>query len=145
MKIVSLGLVLVVFSACFSAAAQPPDGVHQISPQDLVKQLSVKAPLILNVGPKTLYVQAHIRGAEYMGAGSSEEGRAKLSARVKTLPKNTSIVLYCGCCPWEHCPNVDPALDTLTKMGFTNVKVLYIAHNIGDDWVNKGYPVERGK
>jgi hypothetical protein len=30
-------------------------------------------------------------------------------------------------------------------MGFTNVKVLYIAHNIGDDWVNKGYPVERGK
>jgi hypothetical protein len=28
-------------------------------------------------------------------------------------------------------------------MGFTNVKVLYIAQNFGADWVNKGYPVEQ--
>jgi rhodanese-related sulfurtransferase len=101
--------------------------------------------VILNVGPRTLYDQAHIRGAEYMGTGSSEEGRAKLAERVKALPKDSAIVLYCGCCPWEHCPNVDPALGMLEKMGFRNVKVLYIAHNIGTDWVDKGYPVERGK
>jgi thiosulfate/3-mercaptopyruvate sulfurtransferase len=138
-------LLLILLSACFAAAAQPPDGLHQISPEDLVKQLSVKAPLILNVGPRSLYDQAHIRGAEYVGAGSSDEGRTALTKRLKTLPKKTSIVLYCGCCPWEHCPNVDPALKTLTKLGFTNVKVLYIAHNIGDDWVSKGYPVERGE
>jgi hypothetical protein len=33
----------------------------------------------------------------------------------------------------------------LEKMGYNKVKVLYIAHNIGTDWVDKGYPVERGK
>jgi thiosulfate/3-mercaptopyruvate sulfurtransferase len=127
------------------AAAEPPDGAHQVSPEDLVKQLSVKAPLILNVGPRTLYDQAHIRGSEYIGATSEADGLAKLRDRAKSLPKKTAIVLYCGCCPWDHCPNVDPALAELRKMGFSNVKVLYIAHNIGDDWVNKGYPVERGK
>lgn len=138
-------VLMVTVGTLMVSAAEPPDGKHQLSPEELVKQLSVKAPLILNVGPRTLYDQAHIRGAEYMGAGSSEEGRAKLAARVKALSKNTAIVLYCGCCPWEHCPNVDPALGMLEKMGFNNVKVLYIAHNIGTDWVDKGYPVERGK
>jgi hypothetical protein len=29
-------------------------------------------------------------------------------------------------------------------MGFTNVKVLYIADNFGKDWVDKGYPVAKG-
>jgi hypothetical protein len=29
-------------------------------------------------------------------------------------------------------------------MGFTNVKVLYIANNFGADWVEKGYPVAKG-
>jgi len=30
-------------------------------------------------------------------------------------------------------------------MGFTQVKVLYIADNFGDDWVNRGYPVVSGR
>jgi hypothetical protein len=29
-------------------------------------------------------------------------------------------------------------------MGFTNVKVLYIADNFGADWVERGYPVAKG-
>jgi hypothetical protein len=29
-------------------------------------------------------------------------------------------------------------------MGFTNVKVLYIANNFGTDWVSNGYPVAKG-
>jgi hypothetical protein len=29
-------------------------------------------------------------------------------------------------------------------MGFTNVKVLYLASNFGVDWVDKGYPVAKG-
>jgi hypothetical protein len=28
-------------------------------------------------------------------------------------------------------------------LGFTHVKVLYIADNFGDDWVNPGYPVTK--
>jgi hypothetical protein len=30
-------------------------------------------------------------------------------------------------------------------MGFTNVKVLYIADNFGTNWVDKGYPTAKGE
>jgi hypothetical protein len=30
-------------------------------------------------------------------------------------------------------------------MGFTHVKVVYMASNFGADWVSKGFPVERGE
>jgi hypothetical protein len=91
-----------------------------------------------------LYSEAHIAGSEYIGPASSDEGRQKLRARVKALPKNSAIVLYCGCCPWSHCPNVKPAYAELRALGMTNVKVLYIGENFGADWVEKGYPVARG-
>ncbi len=101
-------------------------------------------PLILNVGPHSLYAQAHIPGSEYMGAGSTDAGQQKLRERVKSLPKNAAIVIYCGCCPWGHCPNMHPAYQLLHSLGFTNVKALYIADDFGTDWVNKGYPVAKG-
>jgi hypothetical protein len=30
------------------------------------------------------------------------------------------------------------------NLGFRKLKVLYIADNLGTDWVSKGYPVEKG-
>jgi hypothetical protein len=30
-------------------------------------------------------------------------------------------------------------------MGFTKVRVLYIANNFGADWVAKGYPTAKGE
>jgi thiosulfate/3-mercaptopyruvate sulfurtransferase len=33
----------------------------------------------------------------------------------------------------------------LQAMGFTNVKILYISNNFGSDWVDKGYPTEKGE
>jgi len=54
-------------------------------------------------------------------------------------------VLYCGCCPWNRCPNVGPAFSKMREMGFSNVKVLYLADNFGTNWVEKGYPVEKGR
>ena len=30
-------------------------------------------------------------------------------------------------------------------MGFTHLKVLYIADNFGSNWVAKGYPVVKGR
>jgi thiosulfate/3-mercaptopyruvate sulfurtransferase len=131
--------------ATLAFGAGDVDAAHQVTAEQLAKQLQAsKAPLVLNVGPHTLYQQAHIKGSEYIGAGSSEEGLAKLRERVKALPHSAAIVLYCGCCPWDHCPNVRPAFTELQKMGFSNVKVLYIANNIGADWVDKGYPTEKG-
>ena len=92
-----------------------------------------------------LYTEAHIPGSEYLGPASSDEGRQKLRERVNSLPKNQPIVLYCGCCPWNHCPNVKPAYAELRGLGFTNVKVLYIAHDFGSDWVEKRYPIAKGE
>ncbi len=131
-----------------AAAELAPGSAALISPEDLVKILqssdSVK-PLILNVGPRLLYLQEHIPGAEYIGAGSESQGLEHLRARVKTLPRKRFIVLYCGCCPWSHCPNVRPAYSELHALGFTRVKVLYIADNFGTDWVYKGYPSVKGQ
>jgi thiosulfate/3-mercaptopyruvate sulfurtransferase len=116
-----------------------------IAPEDLVKALQSgrPKPLILNVGPRMLYAQARISGAEFIGPGSEPQAIEALKQRVKRLPKETNIVLYCGCCPWVHCPNVAPAYEQLRSLGFTKVKVLYIATNFGVDWVYKGYPTER--
>jgi hypothetical protein len=32
----------------------------------------------------------------------------------------------------------------MKEMGFTQLKVLYIANNFGADWVEKGYPTVKG-
>lgn len=125
-----------------AGSASPSDEPQVINPEELVKVLHAgnNLPLILNVGPRMLYQQGHIQGAEFIGPGSSPEAIQQLRTRVRPLAHGAAIVLYCGCCPWSHCPNVKPAYAELRKMGFTNVKVLYIANNIGSDWVYKGYP-----
>ena len=155
-KIVKAAFILVAVlllsfltaSAQTAQSALPPGSPQLITPEDLVKTLQAKKgtkPLIFNVGPYLLYVQAHIPGSEYLGAASTPQGLASLRDRVKPLSPKTFIVLYCGCCPWNHCPNVAPAYAELQKLGFSNVKVLYIANNIGMDWVDKGYPVAKGQ
>lgn len=151
-SLINLALILVlVMIAVTAARAQSelaPGSAALINPEDLVQILQSSAkekPLILNVGPHLLYMQAHIPGAEYIGAGSESQGIESLRRRGKTLPHNTFIVLYCGCCPWSHCPNVGPAYNELHKAGFNKVKVLYIANNLGADWVYKGYPTIRGQ
>ena len=124
----------------------PPGKADLVSPEDLVKILQANGPkpLILSVGPRMLYMQAHIVGAELIGPASEPSGIDALKQRVKALPKTQPIVIYCGCCPWSHCPNVEPAYKQLRALGFTNVKVLFIPNNFGVDWVYKGYPTVRG-
>jgi rhodanese-related sulfurtransferase len=154
MKSTILAAILALsVSLGYVASAQTPlttDAIPRaqlITPDELSQSLKAAAPkpLILNVGPRSMYSQAHVVGAEYMGAGSSDAGQQKLRDRVKGLPKNTAIVIYCGCCPWGHCPNIHPAFQALHSLGFTNVKAVYIANDFGTDWVQKGYPVAKGE
>lgn len=134
-----------ILAAAGQAASIPASEV--ISPEDLIKIIHAgkEKPLMLQVGSHVLYAQAHIPGSEYIGPASSEAGVQQLRKRVDSLPRMKSIVLYCGCCPWSHCPNVQPAFETLRSMGFTKVKVLYIADNFGTNWVDKGYPTAKGE
>jgi len=111
----------------------------------ILKSASLPKPLILQVGFRNLYAQAHIPDSEYVGAAREEAGLKQLRDRVINLSKDSAIVIYCGCCPWNHCPNFAAAYDSLHALGFTHVKVLYIAENFGDNWVNQGYPVAKGE
>lgn len=110
----------------------------------LLRSTARDKPLVLQVGSHVLYSEAHIAGSEYAGPGSQAAGLQVLRERVAKLPKDKPIVLYCGCCPWNRCPNIGPAFHLLRELGFTRVKALYLANNLGTDWVDKGYPVERG-
>ena len=143
-----VAIILLSISALLGYQATSLPSSQLIQPEDLVKLLqSTKGekPLLIQVGSRVLYAQAHIPGSEYIGQASSEDGLQRLRRRVENLPRTRSIVLYCGCCPWSPCPNVKPAADTLRALGFTHVKVLYMANNFGADWVDKGYPVAKGE
>jgi len=151
MRITKSAFMIIVFAALSAAqaAAQAsaiPTG-RLINPEDLVKLLQTgkDKPLMIQVGSHVLYAQAHIPGSEYIGPASSETGLQQLRKRVESLSRTKLIVLYCGCCPWTHCPNVKPADDALHAMGFTNAKILYISDNFGTNWVNQGYPVAKGE
>jgi len=128
------------------ASELPPGGPELIRPAELAKALQSSAkPTVLNLGPRVIYVQAHIPGAEYIGPTAKPEGLERLRARAASLPRDSFLVIYCGCCPWEHCPNIQPAYKELKQMGFTRLKVLYIANSFGSDWVEKGYPTAKGE
>jgi thiosulfate/3-mercaptopyruvate sulfurtransferase len=140
-----------VFGALSAAQGPPPVSATtipeaaRIEPAELARILtsnSVK-PLVLQVGPKVFFQEGRIKGARYAGPGSRPEGLELLGKTVSGLPKDQFIVIYCGCCPWNKCPNVGPAFAQLRELGYSNVKVLYLANNFGDDWVRKGYPQER--
>ena len=131
--------------AAQSAGALTIPATQLVQPEELNKLLqkpqNIK-PLILQVGSRVMYDEAHITGAEYAGPGSHDQGLQSLKDRVTALSRQTSIVLYCGCCPWNRCPNVAPAYKLLSDMGFVHLKVLYLADDFGANWVDLGYPVE---
>ncbi|MFO1395026.1 MAG: hypothetical protein U1F09_14805 [Steroidobacteraceae bacterium] len=123
-----------------------PDSAR-IEPTALVSLLEAapaQRPLVLQVGAKVLFDRSHVPGAEYIGPGEDDDGLAALRTRVAGLPRTAFIVIYCGCCPWDHCRNVGGAYAALIRLGYTNVKVLYLPSDFDSNWVDLGYPVERG-
>lgn len=131
--------------APLSAGTIPQDQL--IQPEQLHRELHShpRGLLILQVGSRVLFQEAHIPGSEYAGPGSRPAGLDALRARVAALPRSQSIVIYCGCCPWDKCPNIAPAWKLLHEMGFTHLRALYIANNFGADWVAKGYPTQKSQ
>ena len=124
----------------------PPSSPALMQPDALVKALQANPkPTVLYVGPRFLYAQEHITGAEFIGPASDPQSLERLRKRATTLGKKAAIVLYCGCCPWEHCPNIRPAYKELHALGFTNVKALYLPTSFGTDWVEKKFPTEKGE
>ena len=115
-----------------------------IAPADLAKSLSgPDRPTIVYVGFKALYHPGHIPGATFHGPASQPEGLDDLKRFAAPLSREALLVIYCGCCPFEHCPNVTPAFTALRAMGFTKVRILDLPTNFATDWVDKAYSVDR--
>ena len=95
-------------------------------------------PVILNIG-----AVEDIKGAKHIGPVSNAENLEKLKNTVAALPKNTALVIYCGCCPFTKCPNIRPAFLELEKSGFTNIKMLNLPVNLKTNWIANGFPLAK--
>jgi len=143
-------LVTILLCAAILPAAgldDPWTAKQTVEPADLVKELRQEKdpyPTVIYVGVKALYEGAHIPGAVFYGPGSTEQGLVELGKFAGTLPKNSDVVLYCGCCPLEKCPNLRPAFLALRSSGFARLRVLILPTSFNVDWVEKGYPVHKG-
>ena len=152
-KIIQLFSLLIVFGSFLNANAQTSPSTSKslgmpnlwktkdlLQPADLAMTLrnpKAKQPVIFNIG-----VVEDIEGAKNLGAVSKSVNLEKLQQNLKNLPKSTMVVIYCGCCPFDKCPNIRPAFSLMKKMGFTKGKLLNIPVNLKQDWINKGYPMQ---
>lgn len=111
-----------------------------IQPSELAAAISADkdVPVIISVGPGAI-----IPNSIDAGVGSEEAGLTKLKDTLSSIPKDKKIVVYCGCCPFLHCPNVRPAINALKVLNFANYYLLNLSNNIKTDWIDKGYPVAK--
>lgn len=152
--VAALSLLRVIGAARPPAEVNPSDpwsAKQTVQPQDLVKELGgtkvsvADRPIVACVGFRVLYEGGHVPGATYHGPASKDEGLADLKKWAEGLPRSANVVLYCGCCPMERCPNLRPAFTALRDMGFSHLRILMLPQNFATDWAAKGYPVEKGK
>ncbi len=136
-----------------ASQASPPADPWLISqtvqPADLLREITEGTgdakPIVVCVGFRPLYDGAHIPGASYHGPGRTADGLDDLKRWAQSLPRSANVVAYCGCCPLSHCPNLRPAFVALRDMGFTRLRVLLLPNDLYTDWIQKGYPTEKGK
>ena len=110
-------------------------------PAELVKIINDGSKLttyVFSIGPSGL-----IKNSVDIGEGKTKSNIEKLRVEVSKLPKDASIVIYCGCCPFNDCPNIRPAFNLLNEMKFTNHKLLNLPKNLKVDWIDNGYPMNK--
>lgn len=139
-----LSFISFLFFANYSQAQNPVNWTSSqlMAPETLANAITAKkdVPVIISVGPGAI-----IPNSIDAGMASEPAGLAKLKAQLNSLPKNQKVVVYCGCCPFEHCPNARPAINALKEMNFTNYYLLDLPDNIKKDWIDKGYPVAKAQ
>jgi thiosulfate/3-mercaptopyruvate sulfurtransferase len=109
-----------------------------MQPSELAARLNDSAaslPVIISVGPGALIPHSMVTGPV-----QDDENLARLAKELQGIDRNKEVVVYCGCCPYEHCPNVRPAVALLKELKFSHYKLLDLPHNMKTDWLDKGYP-----
>ena len=129
-------------------AADPWSNAETVPPPQLAKMITdkyVSVPTVVFVGFRSLYAGGHVSDASFHGTASMEQGLTELKEWAASLPRSTELVIYCGCCPMDKCPNIRPAYTALRSMGFKKVGVLVLPTSFAADWADKGYPMQRNK
>jgi thiosulfate/3-mercaptopyruvate sulfurtransferase len=126
------------------AGSDPWTSADLVTPEKFAAMVASKGPTppVYYVGFNVLYRSKHIPGAVYAGPAAKPEGIELLKQALKNVPRDREIVLYCGCCPIDKCPNLRPAFQAARDMGFKKVKALMLPTSFGIDWVEKGFPFE---
>ncbi len=137
-------LLFIGFVTCcmsFVLLSDTPWTQEQVmQPEELAKILKdpkAKKPVILNTG-----TMRNIKTALLYGPVSDPKGFETFKTEAVKIPKEKEVVIYCGCCKMNHCPNIAPAFDFLKSKGYKNIKVLNLQEDLVFDWVNKGYPMD---
>ena len=126
------------------AAKDPWTESETLAPSELAKLLeSDKKPAVAYIGPHVLYRAGRIPGATLHGPTSEADGLDGLKRWANALPRSETLVIYCGGCPIEKCPNIRPAFKALREMGFTKLRVLVLATSFEKDWVEQGLAVDQ--
>ena len=140
---IKLFILLVVFFTGVGSYAQNPINWTEkqlMEPAQLANAINTNkdVPAIISVGPG-----ANIPNTLHVGMVNTAEGLEKLKTQLKTMDKDKKVVVYCGCCPYEHCPNVRPAINALKELKFTNYYLLNIPTNMKKDWIDQGFPITK--
>ena len=146
MRHIRFGLFILVATLCLSQVVSDPWPVSSIvEPAAFAKELqSGENPTILCVAFPQLYNEKHIVHAVFAGPGSKPEGLEALKKAAEPLARDADLVIYCGCCPFERCPNIRPAYSLFRDLGFTHLRVLELPTSFAADWAGKNYAIEKG-
>lgn len=140
LSILTVSLIAFAFKNSLNENGKEPWTKEQLmEPADLAKIINnptSKKPIIYSVGPSGL-----IKNSIDIGEGKDKNNLNKLKTEVSKLPKDASIIIYCGCCPFGDCPNIRPTFSLLNEMNFTNHKLLNLPKNLKVDWIDKEYPM----
>lgn len=134
------GFCLLMFSVGFAQQKDPWTKKQLMSTETLVQKIEnkeMKTTHLIHIGFEDM-----IPGSINAGPGMDQESLTNLKKILKDIPKDEEVVIYCGCCPMDVCPNIRPAFEVIASLGYQNLKLLDIPTSIKADWIDKDYPVK---
>ena len=139
-SLILMGMMVSIAFISFITQSEPWTKEQLMKPSELAAKLKnseTSTFVIYNIGPS-----GKIPSSIDIGATQEKENIKKLEKALKLVPKNTEVIIYCGCCPFDNCPNIRPAFQLLKEKGFAKPRLLELNDNLKVDWIDKGYPIQ---
>jgi hypothetical protein len=62
-----------------------------------------------------------IKNSIDIGSAVEKDNLKKMEQDLGKLSKDANIVIYCGCCPFNKCPNIRPAFTLLNERALKTI------------------------